>query len=273
VDSSNELSEYIDEFLSQLNSPSNTLKAYKSDLQRLCQSYESLSKLNQEANLRDIRIQLLEQYTPKTASRRWSVLREFLRFCQLAGYCHENKILTLKIKPDNSPRKIRQALTPELLETICQYPSNIRDRAILWFFYSTGVRVSEFLQYGQLKNLNLATGEFQLPSRLTFLTTPARQHLKDYLNDRKQKKHKLSLTEAIFVSEKGETLSEGILYNLFSQTARKLGLRAKLTDLRDSLALRLLSVGASPEEVTYLLGFKSVKSIEPFLNHSAQDLA
>ncbi len=258
-----EIAKLTDRFLNQLktNSSVNTLKAYKADLKFLENSFTSLHELN-ENNLKELRLILLENYSTKTIARRWSVLREFFRFCQLNNYLKHNPIADLEVDSANNIRTIKSKVKSEFIELICNHPPKGRDKALLWFLYSTGVRPSELFKYGFLKNLNLAEREFYLPNRTTFLCSAAFEHLSDYLKNR----HNLTLNEPIFINDQtGQPLKEIFVYTLFTQIAESLGIQATLLDLRDSLMLRLLQSGASPDQLKYLLGFKSIKSIEPVL--------
>jgi site-specific recombinase XerD len=263
-----EVKELIDKFLNQLQESSsiNTLKAYKSDLHYLEDKFHDLNKLH-ENNLREMRLHLIEQYAPKTAARRWSAWREFFRFCQLAGYLKENPIANLDIEAPNKVREIRTQIKQELLTTICDYPTERRNRALLWFIFSTGVRPSELVKFGIFKNLNLAAKEFYIEGRTTFLCDKAYDELTMYLDERNQNSQQQApgLFEAIFTNELGKPIHEMYPYTLFSQIAQKLGIKASLSDLRDCLLTKLSEAGAKPEELKYYLGFKSIKSIEPIL--------
>lgn len=264
-----EISELIKKFLNQLenNSSINTIKAYKTDLKFLENQFASLYELTPN-NLKELRLNLIEKYSQKTVARRWSAWREFFRFCQLSGYLKHNPISEIEVESPNKIRQIQSKVKTEFVELICNHPPKIRDKALLWFLYSTGARPSELFKYGFLKNLNLAAREFYLPDRVTFLSKAAFEHLSEYLKNRPS----LSLNEAIFINdETGQPLKEIFVYTLFTQIAENLGIQATLIDLRDSLILRLLKSGANPDELKYLLGFKSIKSLEPILLLNSQN--
>ena len=267
-----EVEELIEQFLekSEQQVSINSFKAYRSDLKLFAQHFDKLSQINQNS-LRDVKVKLLEGFSEKTVARRWSSWREFLRFCQLSGRIKSNPILEVKVDSPNALRKLKLRINPETLQAICNYPTQARDRALLWFMYSTGSRPSELFKYGVFKNLNLAAAEFQIADRITFLCKQAMKALEEYWPEREQiVGHKTpALNEAIFINDKGQPLGELFTYTLFSQCARKMGVKATIADLRDSLALRLIQSGASPDELKYFLGFKSVKSIESLLRLDA----
>lgn len=260
-----ELSVLAEDFLSNSKKMGNTFKAYKSDLRLFLERFDNLSSLNDSHRLRDIRLELLNEYSQRTAVRKWSVLREFLGYCQSRGLLRRNEISKLSIELIHEQRKVKN-LDQKMLELICNAPENARDKALLWFLYSTGSRVSELLKFGYLKNLNLAKREFLLPNRTCFLCAKSAKFLKEYLEEREEEERTvLNLRDPIFTSEKNEMLGENFLYILFAKYAKQVGIKANLKDLRDSLAHRLLSSGATPEQIVYMLGFKSVKSVEVYL--------
>ncbi|MDJ0625481.1 MAG: tyrosine-type recombinase/integrase [Candidatus Caenarcaniphilales bacterium] len=266
-----ELSDLTKEFLQKIEDESslNTLKAYKGDLGFLQKSFSTFSQIN-ESSLRDIRVKLIENYSPSTVSRRWSAWREFFRYCQIVGVIRKNPIWEINVESFNKQREFQENLSDELIEAICNFPSKIRDKALLWFLYSTGVRPSELFQFGSFKNLNLAAKEFYVDNRITFLSEYLVDILEQYLVERQliMKTKTPGLNEAIFINEQGQPLKETYIYTVFSQAAQNLGLKSSVGDLRDSLMLRLYRNGASPEGLKYLLGFKSIKSIEPLLRSS-----
>ncbi|MFN5539059.1 MAG: tyrosine-type recombinase/integrase [Candidatus Melainabacteria bacterium] len=263
------IKDLIRAFLNQIEAFSslNTLKAYRSDLNAL-KNFESIVQIN-DSVLRDLRLELISKYSEKTAARRWSALREFFRFCQLSGYIKENPILNIENANANNQKIIQSRLSHETATQICDQPEKLRDKALLWFLYSTGARPSEIIQFGIFKNLNLASGEFYVNGRTTFLCDKALNFLKEYIGFRRVTP---ALYERIFVNDKEEPLSEIFVYTLFAKTAESLSLTASARDIRETLMIRLYQQGLSVEELKYLFGFKSIQSIEPIL-HTVEKVA
>lgn len=255
------------EFLEQDSISVNTLRAYKTDLKCILSRFDSLSQLNNLNNLRLYRVFLINSYSSKTVARRWSSLRSFLFFCQERKYIVTNHILSLDTETDNAKRTLKQNLPEaQILEMICNSPQSVKDKAILWFLYSTGIRVSELLQHGIMKNLNLAANEFHLPNRVLFLNSQSKQYLEEYLTE-KNNKYPINLSDYIFTTESNSPLTENYYYTIFTNQAKKVSIQTNLKDLRDSLVMRLIGAGAKPEDIVYLLGYKSVKSVEVFFSH------
>ncbi len=255
------MKEIIEKFLEskKYTSSSNTYKAYFSDLKYLEKHFDSLIELNNYDKLHKLKKYLSEKYSQKTIARKWSVYREFFTYCLNKKIIKDNKILNISNELANYENKIsKEKLDHKLLELICD------SNPIWWFFYSTGVRVKEFLQYAKLKNLNLVNKEFILPNRKTFLCSKAFNLLQNHLKKREVSEY-LNLDSDIFTDFKGQTLTENYLYTAFIIDSKKLGLNFKLKDLRKSLIIRLLENNAKAEDIIYMLGFKSEKSLEKFL--------
>ncbi|HEY9886168.1 MAG TPA: tyrosine-type recombinase/integrase [Vampirovibrionales bacterium] len=265
---SSEVTNLIEEFLESIRNEKsvNTFKAYKTDLKLLEERFENLYEIK-ENSLRDLRLYLLETNAPKTVSRKWSSYREFLRYCQMLNLIKDNPILGIEIESNQTKKTLKKTLNINLVEALCNAPNNLRDKTLLWFMYSTGIRPSELITEGLFKNLNLAANQFKAPGRQTFLNQRCLNLLTDYLEQRK----KLSgnetpgLNDHIFINEKGLPLKETHLYLLLKKTSYQVGIKANVSVLRDSLMLRLYKAGANLEEIKYLMGFKSIKSIEPLL--------
>jgi len=259
-------------FLETKEKETNTYKAYKTDLKFLLKTFDNLNQLNNLNNLRDLRIKLKENYNQKTFLRRWSVLREFLRFCEQRKQIKKSLILNLDFYSAEEQSLKQKTLElnnlkqrEKLLELVCNTPKLERDQAILWFLYSTGIKVSELTKFGFIKNLNLASSEFYLKERVTFLASTAVFKLETYFKTRT----KLSLEEPIFLStgeiNSSESIKESYVYQIFQKSCQQVGLNFKISDLRDSLILKLLLQKAPIEQIQYLLGIKSRKTLEPLL--------
>ncbi|MDX1918070.1 MAG: tyrosine-type recombinase/integrase [Candidatus Caenarcaniphilales bacterium] len=265
----NQLEQLCRSFVEGTNSAINTKKAYLSDLKTLWEKYSSLEILNDKGNWRDLRLYLIDRYSKKSAARKWSSWREFMRFCQHQALVQENPIFELDFDHPNQIRSIRGDLTLQDILVVIDSTENTRDRALLWFMLSTGLRSSELSRYGLFRYLNLAAREFNLPDRVTFLCEPAYQALQAYLGERPQLSGHTApgLNEAIFLSDRGQPLAEAYIYSLCRTLSEPLDKHLSVGDLRDLLTRELLSEGLTPEETCYLMGFKTLKSLEPFLHN------
>lgn len=182
------------------------------------------------------------------------------------------------------PEQIELAKTPERdldlissaeLERLMKAPKgtdikSLRDSAMLELLFSTGMRVSELVALN--RDLDLSKDEFSVRGkgekvRVVFLSTRARETLKDYLEKRKD------MDEAMFVqlspgAKKIETprLSSRSVERIVKQYAIKAGISKKVTPhiIRHSFATDLLENGADLRSVQALLGHANIATTQVY---------
>ena len=165
------------------------------------------------------------------------------------------KIGTLKVE-----KEIKKPFSAEELERLRDACLGVRDRAMIEFLYSTGVRVSEMaalnvgdIEMGRQELIVYGKGSKQ---RRTYLTDSAKFYLKRYLKERDAKD-----SEPLFGTEHrpGRRLTvAGIQYML-----RQLGKRADVKKVhphrfRRTIATDLLARGMPLEQVSKLLGHEKL---------------
>ncbi len=139
----------------------------------------------------------------------------------------------------------------------------LRDKAILELFFSTGLRVSELCNLDR-DSFDLKQDEFTVRGkgdkvRLVFLSPTAREALKNYLAKRQD------LTgEALFTNEKGGRLTPRSVERLIKHYAIKAGISKKVTPhvIRHSFATDLLQNGADIRAVQVLLGHANIATTQ-----------
>ncbi len=255
----------IGEFLAWVSSQSSpsSYKAKSQDLKLWQAHFTGLSQFNDKEKLLNAAHALRERYQPRTAARIWSSWREFARYGLVQGLFRRAIIFELKSVSFNRDRQLEEKIRLNDLIDFCERIQNTKHRALFWFLLSTGLRVSELEQEGILRNLDLASREFALPSgRVAFLCQRAAATLAEYLAV-----HPLPLaSSAIFLEEQSEQPMKAFtVYQLLKSYSKKLGLALTASSFRDCLALAMLREGASAEEIRFFLGFKSLKSLEPLL--------
>lgn len=263
-----DLSYYIELFLDEIatKKSANSLKAYRSDLSLLAGFYANLADLNNIINLKNINMTWFEQYSYATYLRKLSSLREFLAFTFRKGYIKQYIIDQIdQYENTKASRKKIKDIDRDFLEQVCNKPANSREKAILWFFYSTGITVPELFRYGYFRNLNLVSAEFYIGERTVFLCDQARDCLSKYIQSLSEKTPP-ALDDFLFLLD-GRIPSENYFYQLYKQYASEVGIRSSLKDLRVSLILRLIEVDAQPEDIVNILGLENARPLEKyFLN-------
>ncbi len=214
-------------------------------------------------------------------------LRNFLK------YLAKRDIKTLaadKIElAKQSPREV-DFLEGEELERLLKAPEgdslrSLRDRSLLEFLFSTGLRVSEVCKLNR-DSLNLSKGEFSVRGkgekiRVVFLSETARVALKTYLDKRKD------IEPALFVRiPKGKKeaqsqakysqlrLTPRSVQRIIRQYAIKAGISRKVTPhtLRHSFATDLLISGADIRSVQAMLGHSSITTTQIYTHITDKQL-
>lgn len=195
-------------------------------------------------------------------------LRAFLKFLRKREIeCISPERIELAKLPERSLDLITSAELERLLKSAeGSQEKDLRDRAILELFFSTGLRVSELCSLDS--DLDLTRDEFSVRGkgdkvRVVFLSAAAKDALRAYLKARKD------MGEALFVNnakgrERGERLTPRSIERMIKYYAAKAGITKKVTPhvLRHSFATDLLSNGADIRSVQQLLGHASINTTQ-----------
>ncbi len=155
---------------------------------------------------------------------------------------------------------------------------DLRDKAILELFFSTGLRVSELCSLD--RDLDLTRDEFSIRGkgekvRLVFLSPAAKEAIKAYLKKRGD------VEEALFVSvsdinknAKASRLTSRSMERLVKRYAIKAGITRKVTPhtLRHAFATDLLQNGADIRSVQMMLGHSSISTTQIYTHLTDKQL-
>lgn len=229
-----------------------------------------------------------EQIKKNTQNYHLIALRSFLK------YLAKQDINTL------APEKIELAKMPERqvdflegtdLERLLQAPMDInqpeiiqiRDRAILELFFSTGLRVSE-LSALKIEDINLKKDEFTIRGkgsklRVVFLSNQAKYWIEKYLKMRKDVAPFLFIRHDRASGKKAkekeaDSLTPRSIQRLIKKYAKTAGITKKVTPhtLRHSFATDLLLNGADIRSVQAMLGHSSITTTQIYTHITNQQL-
>lgn len=166
-------------------------------------------------------------------------------------------------------------ITAQELERLMNGPkgsslSDLRDRAILELFFSTGLRVSELCSLN--RDLDLSRDEFSIRGkgekvRVVFLSPAAKAAIKAYLDKRGD------IDDALFLqmgknskNAKDLRLTPRSIERLVKKYATKAGITRKVTPhvIRHSFATDLLQNGADLRSVQALLGHANITTTQVY---------
>jgi integrase/recombinase XerD len=255
---------------------SNTVAAYQRDLAKF-NSFAQKRKLSLEGVSRDDLVDFLaslyrEKLESRTVARELVTLRNFFRFAQIQELITTDPSLNLE-----SP-KIRRTLPGYLrleeVERLLEQPDSktplgVRDRAMLEVLYSTGLRVSELIGL-RVTDLDTKVGCIRCigkgdKERIVPAGRKALGLVEKYLRDARPKLlGKRVSTQALFVNNRGGSITRVGVWKILSAYGRRAGLRVALAPhmLRHSFATHLLERGADLRSVQLMLGHADISTTQ-----------
>ena len=155
-------------------------------------------------------------------------------------------------------KKVRKEFSYSELEKLRNACSNKRDRAIIEFMFSTGVRVGELVKLKK-DDINLTDRKAVVygkgaKEREVYLTETAILYLSDYLSSRSDN------SNILFPSLKGcQQLKPAGVQNLYRKLGQKTGIQnVHPHRMRRTTATHLLNAGMPIEEVKLILGHEKM---------------
>jgi integrase/recombinase XerC len=158
-------------------------------------------------------------------------------------------------------------------------PLDVRDRAMLEVFYSTGIRVSE------LVGLNWSDVDFQLEivhvlgkgskERIVPIGEIALQTLRDYASEqRKQWQAACKGENPVFLNNRGRRITARSAARIVEKHLKQAGLPVKMGPhgLRHSFATHLLNSGADLRSIQELLGHASLSTTQRYTHLNLDQL-
>jgi len=156
---------------------------------------------------------------------------------------------------------------------------DVRDRAVLEVFYSTGIRVSE------LVGLNWADIDFRLEivrvtgkgskERIVPIGEIALQALLDYGQEQRKRWNRTCKGEnAVFLNNRGERITARSVARIVEKHLKQAGIHIKMGPhgLRHSFATHLLNSGADLRSIQELLGHASLSTTQRYTHVNLDQL-
>ena len=206
-------------------------------------------------------------------------LRVFLK------YLMKNEIQTLspdRIELAKIKERSLDLITVEELNRLLAGPNgsdlkNLRDKAILELFFSTGLRVSELVSLD--RDLDLSKGEFSIRGkgekvRVVFLSETARKAIKEYLAKRKDMEEAMFIQISIVNKKNFSRLTPRSIERIVKYYAIKAGISKKVTPhiIRHSFATDLLQNGADIRSVQIMLGHSNISTTQIYTHITDKQL-
>jgi integrase/recombinase XerD len=263
----------------------NTLESYRRDLNKFAawlQAHRAVPVI--ETTHVDIQGFLAHLFTQQKAkatstSRAISSLKRLFRYL-----LRQNKITidpTLQIATPKLPRSLPKSLTEEDVELLLNAPDvetplGMRDRTMFEVLYATGLRVSELVSLS-VAQVSLDMGVVRVmgkgsKERLVPLGEEALDWLQSYLQEMRPILLAGRLSDAMFVTQRGEAMTRQMFWYLIKKHAKQGGVHKPMSPhtLRHAFATHLLNHGADLRVVQMLLGHSDISTTQIY-THVARE--
>ena len=225
-------------------------------------------KLNKEIgkiSTNDIRVYLYKNQQERNLSNstldtKRTIIHAFFEWTANEGYIGSNPCRN--IKPIKYERPKRKPLTGIELEKVRNACDNLKDKALLELFYSTGCRVTE-MERLDISDIDFQTKEVLLfgkgdKHRISYLNAKAEIAIKNYLDSRNDNE------EALFVSDRKPygRLKKPAIEKRIRVLGEKSGIGRRLYPhlIRHTTATDGLDRGMPVEEVQQILGHVNIST-------------
>ena len=266
-----------------------TLKAYRNDLDQF-QSYledtygTSPPESASHFMIRSWLVSLLDNsISTKTINRKISTLKSFYKYLSRENVIQANPMLKV-IAPKNGktlPSFVKEKDMDRLMNDIKFNDdfTGIRNKLLIQFFYSTGMRLSELINL-QITDINLdglalkvlgkRNKERIIPISKTLATAIA-----GYLNYRDHQLAELNTeNNFLFITEKGKQSYPKLVYRITNKYLSYVSTNPKKSPhtLRHSFATSMLNHGADLNAVKELLGHASLAATQIYTHNTIEKL-
>ncbi len=261
------------------NSSNHTIRAYRRDildfidfLKRNGLDFNTVSR----DDLRKFLFELKEKnLSRKSIARKISGIRSFFKFLTKEGYVKRNPFLMVELP--RVEKKLPTFLTEEEMVKLINAPDSktllgLRDKLIILFLYSTGVRVSELISI-KVSHLDLKKGEVKVfgkgkKERIVFLPDQLILLLKEYLKRRRK------ANGYLFLNRNGKPLTDRGIRLVIKKYSKKVVPNKNVTPhtLRHTFATHLLTGGADLRSVQELLGHSKLSTTQIYTHLTRENL-
>ena len=273
---------FLDSLWLEKNLSQNTLESYKNDLNKfrnfLEKNNKSVLKADHFLILSFLSFLLDKGFSSKTVPRNISSLKSFFKYLISVEHIKINPMLN--IDAPKSGLFLPTTLTVEETQQILDAPNELRpiemrDKAMLYTLYATGMRISELISLN-MHNVDLTRGSVQVigkggKERLIPLTNDAITMIKKYLTNARDKLSKGKDHNNIFVSTHGKQISRHSFWHRIKAYLKKVDVKKEVHPhtLRHAFATHMLNNGADLRSVQLLLGHSDLATTQIY-THVAQ---
>ena len=282
ISNTNELDTFIDHLWLEDGLSKNTLESYRLDLTTFALWLSKQDKQLLSVDQADIQQYLAVKFPlskPRSIGRLIASMRRFYRFL-----LRENKISkdpTLQIESPKLPRSLPKSLNEDEVIALLNSPNiaepaGLRDRAMLELLYACGLRVSELVGV-KATEVSINEGVVRVTgkgskTRLVPMGEEAADWISRYLREARSEILQKRLSDALFVTNRGEAMTRQAFWYLIKRYALIAGITKHMSPhvLRHAFATHLLNHGADLRVVQMLLGHSDISTTQIY-THVARE--
>ncbi len=254
----------------------NTVAAYSADIAGflaflLASGVESCTDVDLALIHRYLENARKKRLSHRTNARRISALKVFFVFLGEEHMVDSNPFFAVDLP--KSGRTLPKALTVDEVDRLLvpaspPRPIGLRNTAMIYLLYSTGLRVSELVQLPLIScNLNacfvrvLGKGDKE---RLVPFGEAAKNHLQRYLREGRPSILGSKRSNALFVTARGKAMTRARFWQILKEIAAAAGISKNISPhmLRHSFATHLLARGADLRSVQMMLGHADISTTQ-----------
>lgn len=215
----------------------------------------------------------------RTSARCLSVFKRFYQFLLREGKLRLDP--SLNVEAPKISKGLPSILIEDEVSRLIESPDakttiGLRDRAMLETLYGSGLRVSELVPL-KMNQVNLSDGVVRVmgkgaKERVLPLGEQASDWITHYLREGRPALLSGRLSDDIFVTNRGSSMSRQAFWNLVQKYVLVSGIRKKVSPhtLRHAFATHLLNHGADLRSVQLLLGHADVSTTQIY-THVARE--
>lgn len=277
-----EIDSFIDQLWLEDGLSPNTLASYRNDLKGFA---EWASK--KALTLWDVQSHQVQEYLAhrfplvkvRSINRLIATLRRFYRYALLANLIKQDP--TLHIEAPKMPRQLPKTMSESQVEDLLHAPDvntplGMRDRAMLELLYASGLRVSELVNVS-IAEVSTQDGVVRVTgkgskTRLVPMGQEAAEWIDRYLAISRPEILKGGLSNAVFVTNRGDAMTRHAFWHLIQRYALQAGISQHISPhvLRHAFATHLLNHGADLRVVQMLLGHADISTTQIY-THVARE--
>ncbi len=276
---------FLDHLKIDKGSSPHTISAYSRDLYQFKKEFPLLLEVTETSVQKFLSILKKKDQKSTSIARKVSSLKQFYQFLVREDSIKDDP--TLLIESPVQTKKLPKALSEQNMLALLKAADQgieyqgknspllrLRDQAMIYLLYATGVRVSELIGI-EVSKIDIEAGVVRVlgkrnKERLIPFAPVAGKKVIEYLEKSRPSLHPKS--EHLFLGQNGESLTRQGFWKILKKLAHLAGLKAGIHphQLRHTFATDLLRAGMNLRSLQLLLGHVDLQTTEIY-THIAKD--